>query len=402
MNSNPVLAASAQLESQRAQPPYEAFLQDLKAFGVVEVPSAGLAYAQIKARSNERWWLLPLSKRTCAVAGLEMLQPVSLPARLAKAFARLVARYGPLSWLSRTKVQFSGQPGFCALFAEKNLSCAYFTGTDGPHRKTAVQIMDEHGNILGYAKISRIPAIQRYIENEARMLQELSTLALKTAAVPTLLSFTNDNGSVVLVTDSIKNTRHQTIKRLEALQINFLQELAEKTRQSGAETLVKRLADSQVSFGEQLSSDWMNRFSRGYQLICKAAHRLPTCLAHGDFTPWNSFVQDGSLYVFDWEYAEAAFPVGYDYVHFYLSTAQAADPSLVVNLLVKQLASEFFADDEFLAAHALLLSLLLHAEFYIRRAIAAGESAMDWGHAGFRGDLIDRVTKQLASGKHGC
>jgi aminoglycoside phosphotransferase (APT) family kinase protein len=51
--------------------------------------------------------------------------------------------------------------------------------------------------------------------------------------------------------------------------------------------------------------------------------RLPACLAHGDFAPWNVRVQAGRLFAFDWEYAQAGANPLHDYLHFHLMSRLA-------------------------------------------------------------------------------
>ncbi|HYG32609.1 MAG TPA: phosphotransferase [Methylophilaceae bacterium] len=46
--------------------------------------------------------------------------------------------------------------------------------------------------------------------------------------------------------------------------------------------------------------------------------RLPTCLLHSDFAPWNVRVTNQHLYVFDWEYAEESGNPIQDFLHFHL------------------------------------------------------------------------------------
>jgi len=45
---------------------------------------------------------------------------------------------------------------------------------------------------------------------------------------------------------------------------------------------------------------------------------LPSCLAHGDFAPWNVRLANGRLFVFDWEYAQEGANPLHDYLHFHL------------------------------------------------------------------------------------
>lgn len=39
---------------------------------------------------------------------------------------------------------------------------------------------------------------------------------------------------------------------------------------------------------------------------------------HADFTPWNMFVNDGRLFVFDWEYGCMSYPPMLDRYHFFV------------------------------------------------------------------------------------
>jgi hypothetical protein len=45
---------------------------------------------------------------------------------------------------------------------------------------------------------------------------------------------------------------------------------------------------------------------------------LPASMVHGDFAPWNLRLNNGHLFVFDWEYAEACGNPLQDFLHFHL------------------------------------------------------------------------------------
>ena len=49
--------------------------------------------------------------------------------------------------------------------------------------------------------------------------------------------------------------------------------------------------------------------------------KVEFCACHGDFTPWNMFVEKGKLFVFDFEYAALSYPAGLDRYHFFTQTA---------------------------------------------------------------------------------
>jgi aminoglycoside phosphotransferase (APT) family kinase protein len=48
---------------------------------------------------------------------------------------------------------------------------------------------------------------------------------------------------------------------------------------------------------------------------------VTTGLVHGDFTPWNLFIKNGELRIYDWELSDAGCPLGYDAFHFIFQQA---------------------------------------------------------------------------------
>ena len=91
---------------------------------------------------------------------------------------------------------------------------AFFTGTDGPHRKTTIQLMDNDGAILGYCKMSRKSHIRPYLRNEADMLSHVANLELRSANIPNVLEFRDDASITFLVTNSLKTEQSKIKKRL--------------------------------------------------------------------------------------------------------------------------------------------------------------------------------------------
>lgn len=379
--------------------PFSSFLEDIKALGVHRSNIGGAAFVLICARSNPRWWLTPLDRGgECARAGLDMFQPVTRTARIAKWAMNLCARYAPAA-LPGGRLRLEGAPNFLRVFDEVNLCCAYFTGTAGPHRKTAAQIMTGSGDIIGYAKISRDPTIKPYLENEARVLTEVAGLGLASAETPRLLEWSkgDENGDVAwLVTDSLRTPGRSVALRLGAAHYAFLAELAAKTvRPSEGGATLAALSCKIETLRPKLESEWIARIEEGVKRLAEVAVSLPVAMAHGDFTPWNSFLTGDRLYVFDWEYAHPAYPLGYDEIHFTLAAGLTEAPTRLLNALETSLAARWYGGDSARAAQAILFSLLLHAGFYLGRAIAAGGSARDWGEAARRAAMIDALLARM-------
>jgi hypothetical protein len=359
----------------------------------------GARYGVFGARSNPRWWLTPLDRGgECAWAGLDMFQPVTRTARIAKSAVNLCARYAPAA-LPGGRLHLEGAPNFLRVFEEVNLCCAYFTGTAGPHRKTAAQIMTGPGEIIGYAKISRDPAVKPYLENEARVLTEIAGLGLASAELPRLLEWRAEDGNddvAWLVTDSLRAPGRSVALRLGAAHHAFLAELAAKTvRPSEGGATLAALSCKVETLRPKLESAWIARIEEGLGRLAEVAVSLPVAMAHGDFTPWNSFLTGDRLYVFDWEYAHPAYPLGYDEIHFTLAAGPTEAPTTLLDGLETSLAARWYGGDHARAAQAILFSLLLHAVFYLGRAIAAGGDVRDWGEAARRAAMIDALLTRM-------
>lgn len=381
--------------------PFAAFIEDMASVGVLPVNSGGQLYAVIAARSNPRWWLMPLDNRRAATAGLEMMQPVTPAARLAKAGARAIARFGPHALLGKDSLRLSGLPDLGEAFDGRAAHMACFTGTDGPHRKTAMQVMDSDGAILGYAKMSRKAHVRPYLRNEAAMLTRVTAMELRSANIPRLLSLRDDATVTLLVTDSLKSANHTAPQALGPDHTAFLAELRRHSEHTGADVLLDDLAaraqDRAGTLTALAGSEWMARMARIEATLRPNADTIPLCLCHGDFTPWNTFMQAGRLYIFDWEYAQADWPVGFDLTHFLLSTTPpAAQPDRLPEL-IRTLADTQFGGDTTCAARALLLSLACHALFYLGRLQEAGSPLEDWADGPARAVLIDRLLDQEAT-----
>jgi hypothetical protein len=297
---------------------------DIAALGlrVSAKPLPGAArYLVVGGRSNARWWLIPLVTTSSAASGFALFQPQLASARVMKGLA-VIATICGRKLLARRSAAWSmvGQSTLARHFPESQHPVfAYFTGTDGPHRKITVQVMDEDGTILGYAKSSSDPVVSRLIAREAQALEELQRVGLLSALVPSLRFSGDVDGTYILVTDSRKTVWSSSDRTYGAVHRAFLQELIHKTRQPDI-SLAQFTAAMRESWGplrDRVEHAWQDRIDRGLQAMGRRGEaRVPACLGHGDFTPWNTYGVNGRLYVFDWEYADAHACAGSDAIHF--------------------------------------------------------------------------------------
>lgn len=249
-------------------------------------------------------------------------------AKLLKGAATIAGTFGLSALYGGKRLRISGGSALAEIFGGGPLVYAFFTGTNSPHRKAAIQIMDLAGNIRGFAKVSRNPAVAELLTREAETLRNLESLDLQSAVTPHVLFSGQVNGATVLVTDTLKTRRSRMSTKFQANHLSFLRELALKgTSSSASENPISLLANKLSRVERHLSVDWQRRLSSAVKTLFAPDVDLgPLSLSHGDFTPWNTFIVDDRLYVFDWEYAAQNQPFGGDIIQFLLALPNAHRP----------------------------------------------------------------------------
>lgn len=350
------------------------------------------AYVVVGGRSNPRWWLIPLTNRHVAVSGMAMFQPILPSARLIKRLAIGANRIGLSTLWARNRIYLSRPIILFELLGQDDLQFAYFTGTESPHRKVAVQVMDSQGRIKGFAKISQKTAVRALLDHEARTLSRLATLALHAAHVPTLLYAGERNGAGLLLTDTLKTPRAVTVTILKSVHTAFLHELAEKTAVPQDGRTVDALKRRYLQVADKLTGEWRQRFDQGLsRLEAVSQQLLPATLTHGDFTPWNTFLVNGKLYVFDWEYAETDYPASNDLIHFLLATPgfRKQQPAKQIRQLANHVMSVYGLNTASTTDH-LVVYLLNHTLRFVERLLDTGlDPIKDWEGATKDAALID-------------
>lgn len=351
-------------------------------------------------RAHLRWFLIPPQPRSVRFASLALIQPQRRAARLFKRTLSSAVGFGlPLPWRDAT-AHVSGVARAARAFGIDASQAAFLTGTASPHRKLTVQWMDDCGAIKAYAKVARTPAVQALLANEAAVLEQLRIIHLSAAAVPRMLSRELRNGAMVLVTDTVRTTRHACCTRLDVAHLTLLDELAAATgsspRRPDGEELLRHLRVQVAGLATGLSAAWRQRFDRALEGLAFAPDLIaPRGLAHGDFTPVNTFRYGNRVFVFDWEYAGYAYPADYDLIHFLFAMrrtqrSKPADDCLTIeSILTRELGRPPAAARARLAAYLCAQALLLAG----RRAGQDGSAPVLEGHV-LEGQILEgRISK---------
>ena len=314
---------------------------------------------------------VPVGNSACAAASLALYQPSLKKAKMRKAVAYCLARLGlammwarwlMLVWRTESPDTARGLPSLLHECFGEEIEFALFTGTPGYLRKPTMQIMDASGDILGYCKVATSPQTREVVENEERTLKLLSGIDLGAAMVPELVySGGLTDGTPVLVQSTKKEHLSAAPLSPDAVHGDFLIRLFKQTKQEQQflESAVfldirKRLSRLSGNAGDGLIRDLLAAFEWSSGMLENA--KIPLCLAHRDFTPWNTFLAGGRLYVFDWEFARTGWIPLADAFHFVLQKGILVDHA-GEGILWERLMGETSQEGRFLKDHAMKVGI---------------------------------------------
>lgn len=392
-------------------PAFHQAIAEIESLGIRVADRASFGatpYAIVGGRSNARWWLIPLSNRHVTISSMALYQPIRTSAKVVKHAAVTLSRLGLRALWARPILYLSGESSLARHFGEDDLSYAYFTGTDSPHRKVAVQTMDVTGQLRGFAKVSMSPCVRPLLQHEAETLGLVNRLNLSSALVPKVLFAGEEDGTQLLVTDTQKTPKSTTSTDLLPAHVDFLRELASKTTvpiECHASGGTRRADDGRGSeyaqslieqfrrLEHRLPAPWSRRLADAIGRIDATGQEtlLPPSLTHGDFTPWNTCFVGGKLYVFDWEYAKQRRPISDDLIHFLLAAPrlQHYAPTDRVEILLAGLRNALGINTEQVATAHLLVYLAANTLRYMERSESQPGSIENWRGENSQASLFD-------------
>ena len=286
-------------------------------------------YALVPNRHKPQWLIL-LDNQRVASASLRLYNPQSLKGKLFKHIVSNLAYLGiQLVWgrdrllvASKRDAQDASLTKFLQeLLYVRDICLAFSMGTPGYYRKTTAQVMSRDGRVLAYAKIASTPQTQKLLMQEAKVLCRLAELHLSAGYVPRLLYAGQFHETELIVQSAPSGKTRRGSRRLDKKHIEFLAEIFNQTstRKSFLESdYWIHIKKDVESLQERIRDEWQKRLQNGLN-ICESALAnkvIPLGLCHRDFVPWNTYLEQGRLYVFDWEYAiEEGIPF-WDIFHF--------------------------------------------------------------------------------------
>ena len=168
-------------------------------------------------------------------------------------------------------------------------TAAVAIGTPGASQKITVQLMDDRGRTLGFAKYANVPWAQDCIANEARMLE-----IIPENIGPRLVRFTRFLEGDLLVQTPVAGRVRMPRSKPDAAQMRLIERLI-------------RTGETYVASEHPFIEGMYARAGQGRRMLERIVAELedsawPVALHHGDLSPWNMRWQGRNCLAFDWEY----------------------------------------------------------------------------------------------------
>ena len=290
-------------------------------------------YAVVPGMQDPRW-ILPLRPGRVAGRSLDLYQPSRTGARVKKLAFRFLARTGFARIVAEDRFRHfraGSEPSPSRLedraseiLGRPRVCCSLFTGTPPAGRKVTAQLMDENGEVLGYGKMSPDPRVFPLLENERDCLTRLNSWNPESFIAPGLLHF-GDLGRVKALFQAVPPGKPSPGP--EVMRDVHVDVMVELYKLSGKKLNVSRsrsLSNIEArleGFAGKVRADRADLLREGLDRVRRELNGSDALLglAHGDFTPWNTRVHRGRLYVFDWEWARSDAPPFQDLYHFEIS-----------------------------------------------------------------------------------
>lgn len=206
---------------------------------------------------------------------------------------------------------------------EKKLDFAISLGTPGPNRKPVIQLTNADDNVIGYAKVGWDGVTNSLVKNEADTIKYLSRSSFHSFALPSLLHAGWWHDRYLTVQSPPTGTVLPAPKVLTSHYLKMVEELADlKTecmpiRASAFwANLVNALKNAKGGFYlGVLERKIIPKIDKTFGNML-----LPFHISHGDLAPWNAYIKDEKLYLYDWENSRSDAPGGWDLIHFTTQT----------------------------------------------------------------------------------
>jgi thymidylate kinase len=193
-----------------------------------------------------------------------------------------------------------------------------FTGTVGINRKLLVEVNTKN-ETTHYVKVGINNHSITLIQNEIKMLRNLGHQKLHSVIIPELVE---GEDAAICISTSIKSGRTTQGNTLKTAHFKALEELYKKN------LFVEQFINSSL-YGKIVNNIHLLKNAKRFKESQTITDNLRNVFdsitkdqiiyfanGHVDFTPWNMYVSNDKLHLYDWELAQSRVPVLFDIFHF--------------------------------------------------------------------------------------
>lgn len=346
----------------------------------------GKRFYHISNAEGKSWWIPARSIRMA----LNLYQPSTRNGRLLKALLPILHRMPFIHRIIHTETE---QISLCRkledvldwVFNSSDLEFAVFEGTPSINPKITIQLSSK-SKILGYCKITDNPKVITQFFHEQMILEQLHAKGI--AAVPRCLYCGSLTDTILIFIQSTEKTNHSvTYHQLGRFHWDFVKGLAISTRvkcsfeESDFALFLSRLSSYIGNFRveDKVSVQTAIEIVQGHY----QGKIVEFSACHGDFTPWNVFVEKNKLFAFDLEYAQLSCPLYMDICYFISQVAihkLKYNPEEIYECFRKRVAKfpQEIEDPWFLCLCTLLYSLSIYFHLYEGRYDTKSLNYIGW------------------------
>ena len=325
-----------------------------------EPDPTALRFAVVPTVERARF-LLPLGSSRVAAAAVLAYNALRPPkVRASRAATGVIARLGlleaygmpvltvhPPAGVAATEVLLTAH--LAALLERPKLHAAIGVRPPDPHHKPTLQLFDERGVPVGYAKVGWNDATRAMVRTEARALQELPAPSGGFPRVPRLLLATEwQDRQVAIIEPMPPGVRR--LARADEPRLSAMRAVAASTgitvQEVRASSYLARLRDRAQGADPRISVAIDAVAARDGSV------RVEFGRWHGDWVPWNLAQHRDELFAWDWENTADDVPVGFDLAHQAFQTAlslrglPAAGSAQAMTAALDRYGAELGLDDD--------------------------------------------------------
>lgn len=296
------------------------------------------------SNADGKVWIMPVVHLALAMG---IYQPSAFKGKLIKLFLPYFYWFPKLNWLIDIE--------FVDVVIDKDVECSIknvlgigsfffsiYEGTPSVHKKMTMQIWQEK-QILAYCKLSNSVDVKEILFNEREMLNSLNDKGLGDN-IPTCFycdKIKVGGDDIIFIESTIKSVNSKIVNSFSDEHLDFLVSLHKNTKvkidynRSDLAKSIDYLESQLFRFSSSEKECIVSNLER--VRFFYSASKCEFSLYHGDFTPWNMFLTNEKLFVFDFEYAGATYPPFLDWFHFFTQTAICVN-KMNADEIVKQFA----------------------------------------------------------------